>query len=166
MFFGVRLLDKDKAQAVTNLVPQMSTSLYQDGKEGEAWPVVPAGEQVWSQTPRTGMDYWKSINQLVQTEVGNDRDRLMMEYMRFLGIEKGEPLEPDARQKAILEKGAVVGQAMAKANNYAKRFEPPFWKDTHWKHAITVSVEVWKSIPIKGEGSRTCLYGLWISTQL
>lgn len=141
VFFGVRLLDKDKAQAVKTLVPQMSTALYKEGKEQEAWPAVPAGEQAWSQTPRTGMDYWKSINQLVQTEVVNDRDRLMMEYLRFLGIEKGKPFEPDARQKAILEKGAVVGQAMAKANNYAKRFEPPFWKDTHWKHAITVSVD-------------------------
>ncbi|PRA72988.1 hypothetical protein CQ065_00750 [Pseudomonas sp. MYb187] len=139
VFFGVRLLGKDKAEAVKTLVPQISTALYKDGKLGESWPVLPAGEQPWSQTPRTGMDYWKSINQLVQQEVVEDRDRFMMEHLRSLGIEKGKPFEPDANQKTALEKGAVLGQAMAKANNYAKRFEPPFWKGTHWKHAITVS---------------------------
>jgi len=139
VLFGVRLLGQDKAEAVKTLVPQTSTATYNDGKLGESWPVVPAGEQPWSQTPRTGMDYWKTINQLVQEDVVDERDRFMMEHLRFLGIEKGKPFQPDARQKAILEKGAVLGAAMAKANNYAKRFEPPFWKGTHWKHAITVS---------------------------
>lgn len=141
VFFGVRLLGKDKAEAVKTLVPQLSTEPYNDGKGGKAWPVVPAGEQAWSQTPREGLDYWKTINQLVQADVVNERDRFMMENLRFLGIEKGKPFAPDERQKAILEKAAVVGQAMAKANNYAKRFEPPFWKGTHWKHALTVSVD-------------------------
>lgn len=139
VFFGVRLLGKDKAEAVKTLVPQISTATYKDGKLGESWPVVPASEKPWSQTPREGMDYWKSINQLVQSEVVEDRDRFMLEHLRFLGIEKGKPFAPNAEQKAILEKAAVLGQAMAKANNYAKRFEPPFWKGTHWKHALTVS---------------------------
>ncbi|MFR0693554.1 DUF1254 domain-containing protein [Enterobacterales bacterium AE_CKDN230030158-1A_HGKHYDSX7] len=139
VFFGVRLLGKDKAEAVRTLVPQISTATYKDGKLGESWPVVPASEKPWSQTPREGMDYWKSINQLVQSEVVEDRDRFMLEHLRFLGIEKGKPFAPTAQQKAILEKAAVVGQAMAKANNYSKRFEPPFWKGTHWKHALTVS---------------------------
>ena len=37
-----------------------------------------------------------------------------------LGIEKSKKFEPDARQKKILEQGAVVGEAMARANTYAK----------------------------------------------
>ncbi|MGE8064416.1 DUF1254 domain-containing protein [Pseudomonas sp. NPDC089569] len=139
VFFGVRLLGKDKDEAVRTLVPQISTALYNDGKPGEPWPVVPAGEQPWSQTPRTGMDYWKSIDQLVQQEVVEERDRFMMEHLRFLGIEKGKPFAPDAAQKTALEKGAVLGQAMAKANNYAKRFEPAFWPGTKWKNALNVS---------------------------
>lgn len=139
VFFGVRLLGKDKAAAVKELVPQMSTALYKDGKLGESWPVVPAGEEAWSQTAPEGMDYWKAVNQLVQEDVVSDRDRFMMEHLRFLGIEKGKPFDPDPRLKGILEKGVVLGQATAKANNYAKRFEPPFWKGTHWKHAITLA---------------------------
>lgn len=142
VFFGVRLLGADKAEAVKTLVPQMSTSLYNDGKGGGTpWQVMPAPEAAWSQTPREGMAYWQTINQLVQEEAVNDRDRFTLEHLRFLGIEKGKPFQPTEQQKAVLEKAAVVGQAMAKANNYAKRFEPPFWKGTHWKHAITVSVD-------------------------
>jgi hypothetical protein len=30
---------------------------------------------------------------------------------------------------------------MAKANTSDKRVEPPFWPDTHWKHALVVSVD-------------------------
>lgn len=139
VLFGVRLLDKDKAEAVKRLVPQMSTAQFKDGKEGEAMPVIPAPETPWSQTPRTGMDYWKVVNEVVQAEPVQDRNRFMLEHLRFLGIEKGKPFNPTEEQKKILEEASVVGQAMAKANNYGKRFEPAFWKGTHWKHAITVS---------------------------
>lgn len=141
VFLGVRLLDKDKAEAVRRLVPQMSTAFYKDGKAGQPMPVVPAPEADWSQTPPTGMAYWKLLDQLVQQEVVMDRDRFILEHLRFLGIEKGKPFAPTARQTGILEKGVVLGQAMAKANNYAKRFEPPFWTGTHWKHAITTRTD-------------------------
>ncbi|XXD10162.1 DUF1254 domain-containing protein [Klebsiella sp. R445] len=141
VFFGVRLLDKDKAEAVKRIVPDITTSFWKDGKEGEAIHVVPAPVKKWSQTPATGMEYWKLVDQLVQTETVKDRDRFMLEHLRFLGIEKGKPFNPTPEQKKLLEEASVVGQAMAKANNYGKRWEPAFWKGTHWKHALTVSVD-------------------------
>jgi Uncharacterized conserved protein len=141
VFFGARLLDKDKAEAVKRLTPQMTTAFFKDGKEGEQMHVVPAGEQPWSQTPPEGLDFWKDIDLIVQTEPVEDRDRFMMEHLRFLGIEKGKTFNPTDDQKKLLEEATVVGQAMAKANNYGKRFEPAFWPNTHWKHAITVSID-------------------------
>lgn len=139
VFFGVRLLGADKAAAAKELVPQLSTAAYNNGKPGQSKPVVLAGEQPWSQSAPEGMEFWKVVNQLVQEDVVAERDRFMMEHLRFLGIEKGKAFNPDPRLAGILEKGAVLGQAMAKANNYAKRFEPPFWQGTHWKHAITLA---------------------------
>ncbi|WP_434583688.1 DUF1254 domain-containing protein [Klebsiella sp. R390] len=139
VLFGVRLLDKDKAEAIKRLVPQITSSLYDEDKTGTTWHVKAASEDAWSQTPPEGMAYWKAINQIVQSEVVDERDRFMLEHLRFLGIEKGKLFTPTEAQTKILEEGAVVGQAMAKANNYGKRFEPAFWPGTHWKHAITVS---------------------------
>jgi hypothetical protein len=87
------------------------------------------------------MAYWESLNTVVQSEPVMERDRLILAQLRFLGIEKGKPFKPDARQKKILEEAVVVGEAMAKANTSDKRVEPPFWPGTNWKHALVVSVD-------------------------
>jgi hypothetical protein len=71
----------------------------------------------------------------------DERDRLILAQLRFLGIERGQPFAPDERQTGLLEEGALVGEAMAKANTTDKRVEPPFWEGTHWKHALVVSVD-------------------------
>jgi hypothetical protein len=47
----------------------------------------------------------------------------MMGMLKPLGIEKGQPFEPDARQKQLLEDAAFVGEAMAKTITFAKRFD-------------------------------------------
>src|SRR5262245_31802331 len=67
-------------------------------------------------------------------------DRMILAQLRFLGIEKGKPFNPDIRQKKILEEAVLVGEAMAKANTPDNRVEPPFWPGTNWKHALVVSV--------------------------
>jgi len=77
----------------------------------------------------------------VQSEPVMERDRLILAQLRFLGIEKGKPFQPDARQTKILEEAVVVGEAMAKANTSDKRVEPPFWPGSTWKHALVVSVD-------------------------
>jgi hypothetical protein len=87
------------------------------------------------------MAYWDSLNDVIQREPVMERDRLFMAQLRFLGIEKGKPFNPDARQKKLLADGAVVGEAMAKANTSDKRVEPAFFPGTHWKHALVVSVD-------------------------
>jgi hypothetical protein len=45
----------------------------------------------------------------------------MMAMLRSFGIEKGRPFQPDERQKNILTEAALVGEAMAKANDFDKR---------------------------------------------
>ena len=44
-----------------------------------------------------------------------EHDRFYMAMIKPLGIEKGKPFQPDARQKAILEEGARMGDAMGRA---------------------------------------------------
>ena len=43
-----------------------------------------------------------------------DHDRFFMAMLSPLGIEKGQAFEPDARQTAILEEAAALGDAMAR----------------------------------------------------
>lgn len=141
VFAGVRLLDADKDKAVRELIPGIKTYTWSPSGTGAPMPVRAAGDVKWSQMPPHGMAYWETLNKVVQSEPVMDRDRLILAQLRFLGIEKGKPFKPDARQKKILEEAAIVGEAMAKANTTDKRVEPPFWPDTNWKHALVVSVD-------------------------
>lgn len=136
---GVRLLGDDKEKAIAELVPGIKTYTWSPEKTGEAMSVRRAGDQKWSQMPPHGMAYWDGFNEVIQRSPVEERDRLIMAQLKFLGIEKGKPFMPDDRQKKILQDGVIVGEAMAKANTTDKRVEPPFWEGTNWKHALFVS---------------------------
>lgn len=138
---GVRLLGDDKEKAIAELIPGIKTYAWSPSGTGPVMPVRRAGDKTWSQMPPRGMAYWDSLDEVIQREPIAERDRLTLAQLRFLGIEKGKPFSPDARQTKLLEDGAQVGEMMAKANTSDKRVEPPFWPGTHWKHALVVSVD-------------------------
>ena len=57
--------------------------------------------------------------------------------LRPLGIEKGKSFKPDERQTKILTEAAFVGEAMAKANDFAKRIPGSRYRpDTQWDYVI------------------------------
>lgn len=136
---GFRLLGEDKEKAIAELVPQIKTYAWTMEGAGEEMAARDAGDKKWSQMPPHGMDYWDSLNEVIQRNSVDERDRFMLAQLKFLGIEKGKPFEPDDRQAKLLADGVVVGEAMAKANTSDKRVEPPFWEGTNWKHALVVS---------------------------
>jgi hypothetical protein len=77
-----------------------------------------------------GMAYWERLADIVNREPVQERDRIMMAMLRSIGIEKGKPFQPDERQKKILTEAALVGEAMAKANDFDKRrMELSHYKD-------------------------------------
>ena len=99
--------------------------------------VIPAGDKKWYAWPTTGLEYWQLVAKTINEEPVHDRDRMMVAMLKPLGIEKGRKFEPDARQKKILEQAAIVGEAMARSQSYAKRQEEAkLWPGTQWKHAI------------------------------
>lgn len=138
---GLRLLGEDKERAIAELVPQIRTYSWTVDGTGEPIPARAAGDKPWSQMPPRGMAYWDSLNEIVQRNPVDERDRLILAQLRFLGIERGQPFKPDDRQRKLLEEAVLVGEAMAKANTTDKRVEPPFWEGTNWKHALVVSVD-------------------------
>jgi hypothetical protein len=58
-----------------------------------------------------------------------------------LGIKKGQPFNPDARQKSLLLKGAAMGELMARNLQVNPRFAEPYWKGTHWYKSFDFGVE-------------------------
>lgn len=85
-----------------------------------------------------GMEYWELLNDTIQREPVFERDRFFMAMLKPLGIEKGKAFAPDSRQKRILMAAAIVGEAMAKTNDFAKRVESSHYRDdVQWEYATT-----------------------------
>jgi len=139
VFFGLRLLDADVERASRELIPQMRTYPWSERENPPKDQVVPAGNVKWSQTPPTGMAYWEILASALNKEPVEERDRFFMAMLKPLGIEKGKPFKPTARQQKILADAAVTGELMAKANTYSKRFEDPYWPSARWKDLFAVN---------------------------
>ena len=96
-----------------------------------------AGDKPWSHTQPRGMTYWSALADIVQREVVLERDRQIMAMLKPLGIEKGKPFTPDARQKRLLLEAATVGEAMAKAMTFQKREAGVRYRqDAHWEYVM------------------------------
>jgi hypothetical protein len=139
VLFGGRLLDPDRERAMRELVPGLRTYSYSERSNPPKEQVVPAGNGKWSQTPPTGMAYWERLASALANEPVQERDRFFMAMLKPLGIENGKPFAPTARQKKILTDAAQMGELMAKANTYTKRFEDTQWPGARWKDILAVN---------------------------
>jgi len=73
--------------------------------------IVTPGGKDWQGWQPGGLKYWKLVSKMLNDEPVHERDRMIVAMLKPLGIEKGKPFQPDARQKKILEEAAVVGEA-------------------------------------------------------
>ncbi|MCP9773856.1 DUF1254 domain-containing protein [Synechococcus sp. Tobar12-5m-g] len=138
VFWGFRALDKDPAKAKA-LLQMLEIYPLSKSDNPPKKSIVDISGIRWSQTPPRGIDYWKSLHAIIQREPVHERDRWFMAMLMPLGIEKGKPFEPDERQSRLLTDGALVGEAMAKANDFEKRLkEAQYAEGTHWHFALVI----------------------------
>ena len=72
-------------------------------------------------TAPDGMAFWEMVNDHVQMEAMQDRDRFFYGWLADLGIEKGQKFNPTDAQKAIFLEGMKVGKAMTQANSVERK---------------------------------------------
>ncbi len=138
VFWGFRALDRDPAKAKA-LLEMLEIYPLSKSSNPPKKTIVDISGIRWSQTSPRGIDYWKSLHAIIQREPVHERDRWFMAMLKPLGIEKGEPFEPDERQARLLSDGALVGEAMAKANDFEKRLEEAHYAEgTHWHFALVI----------------------------
>jgi len=139
VFFGIRLMSKDEGERRDAL---SKIEIYPLAKEGTAedTKVIEAGDKHWEGWQPRGIVYFERLADILSREPVAERDRFFHAMLKPLGIEKGKPFNPDARQKEILTEAALVGEAMAKANDFENpRLEQAIYKEgSHWEIA-TVS---------------------------
>jgi hypothetical protein len=64
--------------------------------------------------PPSAIEYWQRLSTFINNNPVQERDRFFMAMLKPLGIEKGKPFKPDARQRAILMDAGRIGDAMAR----------------------------------------------------
>jgi hypothetical protein len=134
----LRILDKDPAyydlfkstMKMGRVGQPLATSRFIEDKDVE-----------WSATAPRGLDYWRTLAAVVNTEPVRPVDKAWMAMLLPLGIEKGKTFDPDARQQSILLKGAAMGELMARNLQVNPRFAEPYWPGTSWYKSFDFSLE-------------------------
>jgi len=97
-------------------------------------------DKSWSATAYRGLDYWKTLHEILNEEPVREQDKAWMAMLEPLGIVKGKAFSPDARQTKILTEGAALGELMARNNAVNPRFMDPYWPGTHWYNMIAFTI--------------------------
>jgi hypothetical protein len=124
--------EKDKLAPLFKLFP------YSQRDKPAPSKVIAATKDYIQAQPR-GLAYWEAVNEVVQRESVEERDRFFYAMLRDLGIAKGKPFAPTANQKKILEDAALLGEEIARVIVYQKRFIGNYYrKDASWQFALVV----------------------------
>src|SRR5262245_48433104 len=134
-FIGYRVLDRSEKEKLTPL-----NKLYPySERNNPPSPKVIAATQDYTQSQPRGLAYWEAVNELIQREPVEERDRFFLAMLRDLGIEKGKPFAPDDHHKKLLEDAALLGEMIAKVVVYEKRFIGNYYRpDARWQFAMVV----------------------------
>ena len=134
-FIGYRVLDRSEKDELTPL-----NKLYPYGKRNAPPPAnVIAATKDYTQSHPRGIAYWEAVNELIQREPVEDRDRFFLAMLRDLGMEKGKSFKPDDRQQQLLEDAALLGEEIAKVVVYEKRFIGNYYRpDARWQFSLVV----------------------------
>jgi hypothetical protein len=136
VILGFRVLATDLAES-KKLLQGFRIYSFAQSADPPATKRLGTGGKSWSATPPRGLSYWRALHDILEREPVQERDRLIMATLRPLGIEKGKPFRPTTRQQNLLTEGALVGEAMARANDYSRRFEGgQVWPGARWEIAM------------------------------
>ena len=141
VFLGMRLTDTDPDRAKEAL-SQLRMYPYAQRDNPPKTDILDAGTKAWSGLAPRGLEYWQTVDDVIQAEPIEPRDIFFHAMLRPLGLEKGKHFKPDARQTKILTDAALVGEAMAKANSADRRFKGDKYRpDVHWDFALLLDAD-------------------------
>ncbi|MDJ0521595.1 MAG: DUF1254 domain-containing protein [Planctomycetota bacterium] len=146
VMLAFRVLDPDPAR-FKGITDQFR--IYPHGKE-DSTPktrLIRPGTRKWTAMQPRGLGYWERLADMLLQEPVHERDRIMMGMLATIGIEKGKPFDPDLRLQKILGEASIVGEAMARANSFAKRIPGArVWEDRRWEMSLLLK-EINQEIP-------------------
>ena len=92
---------------------------------------VDAIDVVYDSTIPYDLRFFQSLDRVVQMEPWLARDKLMIDMLKSIGIEKGKRLNPDAKTQDILKSAAREAHALLESK-YEGIFTPPYFDISRW----------------------------------
>jgi hypothetical protein len=83
-----------------------------------------------------GFEYFERLADFIDYETVSREDFVMRGSLAGLGIVKGQPFEPDADMRALLEQAAQVAYKMGAVVTYDLRPQPVIWEGTNWEEVF------------------------------
>ena len=105
--------DADVAKAVDYAKRIKLYPLSQAGNP-PATTFVDAIDVVYDATIPYDVRFFQSLDRVVQIEPWLTRDKVMIDLLKSIGIEKGKPFNPDAKTQEILNAGGARSPGMAR----------------------------------------------------
>ena len=90
-------------------------------------------------TIRYDASFFDNLHRVVQDEPWIDRDRVMIDQLRMLGIEKGKPFAPSEQIRAVLNAAAREAGAWMEAR-YDTGMTPFFSETSRWTYPAPLTV--------------------------
>lgn len=136
IFIGHRALDPDAKKADAWIRSLRLYPYAQRSAPPQTKFLSPNGRP-WTQVPPRGLAYWARLDEVLEREPVEPRDRFFAAMLVELGIERGKPFAPSVRQRAILEDAAFAGEAMSMALAFDKRAQNARYRpDANWLYGI------------------------------
>lgn len=94
----------------------------------------------WEAFQSRGLTYYERLASILEIEPVESRDFMIMAMLRPLGIMPGVKFNPSEEQAVIFAEAAIVGEAMARANSYEKRFDGArVWDGKYWEKSLFIT---------------------------
>jgi hypothetical protein len=140
VWFATRGLSPDAKSAEETLRGHKLYAWDKRDNLGETKFVLINGKE-WTSKQPGGLDYWRYLSDVLQSEPIEARDRFFLAMLAPLGIAPGQPFAPDDRQQKILTEASTVGEIMARTIAYEKRLPgAEVWPGEHWEYANLVEL--------------------------
>src|SRR4029453_1735200 len=96
-----------------------------------ATTLVDAVDVVYDSTIPYDLRFFESLNRIVQAEPWLERDKVMIDQLKSIGIEKGNPFAPDSKTQDILNDAAGEARAWIVAR-YEAFFKSVYCEGARW----------------------------------
>ncbi|MBW9091910.1 DUF1254 domain-containing protein [Rhizobium wenxiniae] len=134
------LKSRDEAEVVNAVAYGKRIKLYPLSQENNmpGTTFVDAIDLMYDATIRYDLSFFETLDLVVQREPWLERDKVMIDQLVSLGIEKGKPFQPDEERQIVLKDAVVEAQRWIDAR-YEAAFVP-FFEGTRWGLPISPDV--------------------------